>query len=133
MASLAHIGRTITERKWKKVKYWFTAENNRSSQLQSVWYYSVLESKRLHMVAMEREPQVSRWYFQLKSGHAVMDTYLKPIGKTDTDQWWECTLRARMDTHYVMLSSTVSTKETREMGRKCEEEGEERLGQSGSP
>lgn len=40
---------------------------------------------------MQEAVKVSRRYFQLKSGYAVMDTYLQWIGKAETDRCWEGT------------------------------------------
>lgn len=42
--SFAHVGRTITVRRWKEVKHWFRAENDRRPPLQRPRYVLVLRS-----------------------------------------------------------------------------------------
>lgn len=72
---------------------------------------------------MKAAVYVSRRYFQLKSGQAITGTYLRHIGKTETDKWWECTSQARIDTHHVLLSYSVWTDERINMPEKCEKDG----------
>lgn len=69
---------------------------------------------------MEKAAHVSRWYFQLKSGYVVIDTYLYRIEKAETDRCWQCTSRARMDRHYTMFDFTKWREGRRKMGKRCE-------------
>lgn len=39
LASLAHVSRTITERKWNEVRHWFRVENNRRPPQQRAQYH----------------------------------------------------------------------------------------------
>lgn len=89
-ASLAHISRKVTERKLKEVKQWFRTVSNGRPSLQRVQYDPALQSQGPNVAAMEKAVQVSRRYFQLKSGHTVTGIYPKCIGMAETDQWWEC-------------------------------------------
>lgn len=73
---LTHVGRTISELKWKKAKHLFRGENDRCLPLQREWYYPALDCQGLNETAMQESAYVSRRYFQQRSGHAVMGTYL---------------------------------------------------------
>lgn len=92
--SLAHFGRTISQQKWKYAKHWFRAENKRCCPLQRALYDPSLKSQGPDKAVMDKVAQVSRQYFWLKSGHAVIGTYLHRIGKTEIDRCRECTSRA---------------------------------------
>lgn len=89
--SLTHVRCTVTERKWKESMNWFKTENDRRTLLQSAQYDLALKSQGPDTEAIERASKVSRRYFQLKSVHTVMDTYLQRIGIAETDRCRECT------------------------------------------
>lgn len=101
--SLAHIGRTISERNWNEAKYLFRTENDRRLPPQKARYDPMLKSKGPDEVAMKEAVYVSKPFFQLKSGYAVMGTYLHCIGMTGTDRCWECSTQARIDPRQVLL------------------------------
>lgn len=84
-ASLTYIGRTVTEQKWKEAKHWFRTQNDRCTPLKTTHYYQALESQCHDTAAMERAAWVFRPYFQIKSGHAIMSTYLQRIGRAVTN------------------------------------------------
>lgn len=69
--------------------------------------------------AIERAAQISRWYFKLKSGHAVMDTYLQRLGKRGTDRYWECTSQTWIDTFHILLDCSEWREETRKIHERC--------------
>lgn len=77
------------------------------------------------MEAMKTAALVSRQYFQLKSGHAVIGTCLHRIGSTETDRCSEYTSQARIDTHHILLSCSAWTKDRRKMHEKCKKDGGE--------
>lgn len=83
---LIHVRHTISEMKWKVIRYWFRMENDRCLLVQRIRYDLALESQGHDIVRMERGAKDSRRYFQLKSGHVVMGTYLKHIVKTETNR-----------------------------------------------
>lgn len=83
---LAHVGRTITVRKWKEPKHWFRTENDKRPPLQRSQYDPALKNQGPDTSALERGAQVSRRYLQLRSEHAIVGTYLQHIGKNETDR-----------------------------------------------
>lgn len=70
-ASLAHVGNTITENKWKEPKHWFRTENDIPPPLQRAQQKLAHERQRHESEVIGKAVQVSRRYFQLKSGHAI--------------------------------------------------------------
>lgn len=101
--SLTHIGRKISERKWKVANDWFKMENNNCPPLQRARYDQALESENTDVAGMKEAVYVSKQYVQLKTRHAVTGTYLHLIGKVETDHCWECTTRAQMDTRNILF------------------------------
>lgn len=120
--SLAHLRRTITEQKWKEARHWLREENDRRLPLQTARYDLALGSQDPNVVAIERTAQVSRRYFQLNLGHAVIGTYLGPIGKTETNQCWESSSRAWMDMHHILFNCRTWKKKRRKMHERCEKD-----------
>lgn len=70
-------------------------------------YDPTLESPGADTDPMKMASPVYRWYFQLKVRYAVIGTYLDRIWKAKTDQCYECTLLARMNTNHVLLCCTT--------------------------
>lgn len=63
----------------------FRMESKSHFMLQSAWYNSALECQGSDTAVMRKTVRVSRWYFQHKSGHAVMGRYLNRIGLAQTN------------------------------------------------
>lgn len=83
---LTHVGRMISEIKWKKPKHWFQTENDKRPAIQRTPYNQALENHSPDGAAMKETGYVSRRYLQLKEGHIVTDIYLHRIGKTESDR-----------------------------------------------
>lgn len=62
--------------------------------LQRALHDATLESYNTDTLTISMAALVSRRYFELKSGNAVMGTYLHRSEKMETDQCWECTSQA---------------------------------------
>lgn len=77
---------------------------------------------------MQETAYVSRRYFQLKSGHTVMGTYLKPLGKIETDLCLQCISQARIDTDYTIFYCMKWREKSRKMRERCEKEVGDNLG-----
>lgn len=86
IALIAHDRFTISERKWKDDNHWFREENDRDHPIEIVRYDPALESQGQDTEALKKAAYVSRRYFQQKSGHTITGTYLKYIGKAETDR-----------------------------------------------
>lgn len=84
-ASLAHVRRTISKRKWNEAKHWFKTKNDRRPLLQRARFVTALKSQDQDTAAMKKAAYVSRRYFQLMSGHDVMEAYHYLIGKIKTN------------------------------------------------
>lgn len=103
-ALLAHINRTITERKWKEARHWFKTKHEAQPYTQRARYDPSLDTQGPDAEALGEAASTARRYFQLKSGHAVTGAFLRRIGKRDSDRCWDCTSRTRMDVHHVMYN-----------------------------
>lgn len=75
----------------------FRTENDRYLPIRRAQYNPALECKGPYWVAIEEAASVSRRYVQVKTGHAVTDTYLQSIERYETDVCRECYLRAGID------------------------------------
>lgn len=102
--SLTHVSSTIMERKWKKAKQWFRAEQDRCPLVQMVKYDLVMDIQGLDKAGMEGATYLSRQYILSKSGHAVIETNLYRIGKATSNQCWECTSRTRRDIDHTLFN-----------------------------
>lgn len=65
--------------------------------VQRTCYKPYLDTQKLSEIALHGKVHIARVYYLLMSGHTVTDTYLKLIGRRDSEQCWECNLPARMD------------------------------------
>lgn len=52
--SLAHIGRTVTERKWKEAEHWFSNRYKSRYHIQRAKYNPALETQRSDETVMQR-------------------------------------------------------------------------------
>lgn len=84
--SLAHIGRTVTERKWKKAQHWFQKKHENRTHIHRARYEPTLDTQGPDETAMYGNARVARRYFQLKSGHAVTGSFLKRVGKRPNNE-----------------------------------------------
>lgn len=66
-----------------------------------------MEKHRPDEEAMQRQTYVSHQYFQLKSGHAVTDTFLRYIENRGNGRCWECDFRSQIDVHHIMFICTA--------------------------
>lgn len=66
-----------------------------------------METQGSDKTAMRRQTHISQRYFQLKMGHRLVSTFLKIIGKRDSDRCWDWDSMAKMDVHHVMFSCTA--------------------------
>lgn len=101
--SLTQIGRTVTERKWKDAKHWFRNRQKSHSHIKRAQYDLVLDTQGLDEEARWRQAQISHRCLQLKSKHALTDTFLKPIGNRVSDRCWGFDSRSLLDIHYIMF------------------------------
>lgn len=102
--SLAHINRTLIERKWEASKHWFKARYEGRTDLQPARYDTVLDTEGQDEEALREKTHIARAYYQLKSGDTVTDTYLKQIDRRDSDRCWECGSLAWMDIHHMLFT-----------------------------
>lgn len=65
---------------WKKAKHRFRSKLGREGPLQRARYDPALETKGTDKDAMDTAVQMSRRYFQLKTGHVIRGAYLRCIG-----------------------------------------------------
>jgi ribonuclease HI len=94
-ASLAHINRVTTERKWEESKEWLVAQcrGNRT--------YRLVTTQRRDKPPLGAPKRQAARYYQLKMGHALIGTYLKRIGKSADDKCWWCGRKARQTREHL--------------------------------
>lgn len=101
--SMVHIGRKVMERKWREANYWFRSRHEGPCPIQLSYYDSPLEMQGPDEAAFWRQAEVLHWYFHLQLGNTVTGTFLRNIGKRESNLCWECYSRSRMDVHHVMF------------------------------
>lgn len=74
------------ERKRKKARHWFQNRHENYAYIQFAQYDSAMETQRPDESAMGTQTHISHKYFQLKSRHTVTGTFLKHIGKRESDR-----------------------------------------------
>lgn len=67
-------------------------------------YDPALETQQPDMTAMRRKTYISGRYFLLKLGHALFATFLKFIGKKDSDRYWDYSREASVNVHHVLYN-----------------------------
>lgn len=67
------------------VKYWFKTKYEMRSNIQRAWYNTSLDTQSSNKVVLWKRAYMTCIYNQLKSGHAIKGTFLKVIGKKDSD------------------------------------------------
>lgn len=85
--TLAHVDQKITESKWKENKHWFRSSYDKQGPLQTARYDSSLVTQGQNQVIMVLSLEVSRRYFQLKSGFTITAVYLCRIGKVESNRF----------------------------------------------
>lgn len=102
LTSLVHINCVITETKWKEAKKWLKRRHEARPYTQRALYYLSLNTQGPDTGSLSEDASITRRYFQLKFGHAVMDTFLKRIGKRDSDKFWDCLSQTKMNVHHMI-------------------------------
>jgi hypothetical protein len=94
-ASLAHINRVTTERKWEESKEWLV------EQCRGHRAYKLVTTQRRDRPPLSAPKRTAARYYQLKTGHALIGPYLKRIGKSEDDKCWWCKKGARQTREHL--------------------------------
>ena len=82
--SFAHINRRMTEVKWEESKNKIKEMGKKSKHS----YRYDLVMKGSNGVTMTSQKSIAARFYQLKTGHAIIASYLRRIGKGDMKCWW---------------------------------------------
>ena len=122
-ASLAYIRGLITERKGKESRIWFSKEH-RSRKLESRETYKLTHTNNgLNEVAARTRKSRASQYYQLKSGHAFIGSYLYKIKKANDDRCNNCWGAYRQTVRHLMLECRKWRRERDIMWRQAKENG----------
>lgn len=87
-ASLAHITKLVSERKWTRSSIWFNNEHRRRDQVSQEFYKLNHQNKGLDLVTAGSAKHITSRYYQLNSVHAIVGARLHKI---DSGKIKDCT------------------------------------------
>jgi len=114
-ASLAHLKRRISEKKWKEAREWSLARIKNPR----------FDTKRLRQTTdptpAKAPKRIAARFYQLKTGHALTATHLKWIKLREDDQcWWCC--RSRQTREHLFKHCTRWRAQQKAMWAKVEKD-----------
>ena len=87
--SLTHLKRRITEEKKVQLSTWHSQMTKEREARRSGFYFPSLKMQIDSLLGKTNKFYASRFY-QLKTGHGAIGTFLKRIGATETAKCWWC-------------------------------------------
>lgn len=115
-ASLAHINRTTTDRKWAEHRQWLEAHCKGHTA------YTLTSAQRTDRAPATAEKRTAARYYQLKTGHALIGTYLKRIGRNETDECWWCRGKTRQTRTHLLKDCRTWRRQQHELWEGMAEE-----------
>ena len=96
--SLTHVRRQITEEKQSQVRTWHGQKTLERERNRRGFYIPSVKSQIHPLLGQARKCYASRFY-QLKTGHGAIGTFLKRIGAVESAECWWCGNREQSDLH----------------------------------
>ena len=87
--SLTHIKRQITEKKKLQISIWHEQKTKEREASRRGFYIPCLKPQIHPLLGKTRKSYASRFY-QLKTGHGAIGTYLERIGVVESAECWWC-------------------------------------------
>ena len=120
-ASLAHLKRRISEKKWKEAQEWSLARIKTRS----------FDTRRLKKgtdpTPAKAPKRVAARYYQLKTGHALTAIHMKRIKRQENDQCWWC-FRSKQTREHLLKHCTPWRAQQKAMWAKVEKVTKRRKG-----
>ncbi len=87
--SLTHLKRQITEEKKSQLRAWYEQKTKERESRKGGFYVLSLKAEMDPLLGQTKKVYASRFY-QLKTGHGAIGTFLSRIGATETAECWWC-------------------------------------------
>ena len=87
--SLTHLRRQLTEEKSSQLRAWYEQKTKERESRKSGFYVPSLKAEMDPLLGNTKKSYASRFY-QLKTGHGAIGTFLSRIGEAETSECWWC-------------------------------------------